>query len=69
MGAKLTIEINTEDENEIERAHHCAQSWARLLRKYWGLRRLQFIFSTTGQALQQYEANARIRVADVYNKK
>ena len=66
MGAKITIELT---EDALDKAQRCADSWARLIRKYWGVRRLQLIFSTTGQALQQYEASARSRVATIYNNK
>ena len=66
MGAKLTIDLT---EDAVEPAQQLVDCWARLLRKYLGLRRLQQIFSTPGQALQQYEASARNRVASIYKQK
>ena len=43
-----------------------AARWARLLRKYFGTRRQQLIFSSTGQALQLVAKEARDRVSRTY---
>ena len=43
-----------------------ANAWWRLLRKYLGIRKLQVLWNAIGTALQDYEREARDRVASVY---
>ena len=42
------------------------RSWARLLRKYWGIKRQQLIFHSTGEALKLVNEAARERLSKTY---
>ena len=42
------------------------RSWARLLRKYWGIKRQQWIFHSTGEALKMVNEAARERLSKTY---
>ena len=63
------VVLGEETSPEDERAQRVANRWARLLRYYWGIRRLQLLFSSAGTALRvNYTASARDRVADIYRR-
>ena len=46
-----------------------ASAWWRLLRKYLGIRKLRVLWNAIGTALQDYEREARDRVASVYPRR
>ena len=54
------------DELLVEYNKKVAAKWARLLRKYWGARRQQLIFNSSGRVLQNITQEARDRVSRMY---
>ena len=65
-GADAWRVVEDTDELLEEINENVAARWARLLRKYFGTRRQQLIFSSTGQALQWATKDARDRVSRTY---
>ena len=79
-GAKVTFQIccrrrvSSEEEEELslegsleeQRPSQAAHQWQRLLRKYWGIKRLQWLYHGCGSALQLVSEEARVRLSATY---
>ena len=50
----------------LQASQAIALKWGRLLRTYFGIRRLQLVFHTTGSALQDVSDAARQRARRIY---
>ena len=57
-----------EENNELHQ-DLLAASWARFLRKYWGIRRRQLIVHSAGEALKLATKVARDRLSKTYEIK
>ena len=60
---ELSLEGSLEEQTLSEEAVH---QWQRLLRKYWGIKRLQWVFHGCGSALQDVSKEARERLSATY---
>ena len=53
-----------------EKEKEVARKWAKLLKKYWGIKRLQWIFHGTGKYLQELVSKkCRDRLSKTYKIK
>ena len=66
---KLIIVADSESDKE-EKEREVANRWAKLLKKYWGIRRLQVIFCVTGNYIKDsVSKECRERLKRVYREK
>ena len=57
-------------EKPKEKEEKVALKWAKLLKKYWGIKKLQCIFHGTGKYLnEQVSKECRERLSKVYREK
>ena len=65
----FVIVVDAEPDKE-EKEKEVAKKWAKLLRKYWGIRRLQCIFSVTGNYINEsVSKECRERLKRTYRDK
>ena len=66
---EIIIVAESESDKE-EKEREVANKWAKLLRKYWGIRRLQVIFCVTGNYINEsVSKECRERLKRVYREK
>ena len=65
----FVIVVDAEPDKE-EKEKEVAKKWAKLLRKYWGIRRLQCIFCVTGNYINEsVSKECRERLKRTYREK
>ena len=64
------LEVKEDKDKEVDLGTFIALKWTRLLKKYWGIRKLQCIFRGTGNYLNELVSKeCRERLSRTYSLK